>query len=75
MFPYHHHTICDQIKQEATSDDSATADGTHAVLKKKACGTRVGESEETVIKDVLFGGGSEELALEVMGQVYKFYIF
>ena len=45
------------------------------MLKKKACGTRVGESEETVIKDVLFGGGSEELALEVMGQVDQFYIF
>ena len=38
------------------------------MLKKKACGTLVGESGETVIRDVLFDGRSEELSLEVMGQ-------
>ena len=40
------------------------------MLKKKACGTPVGESGAggTVIGDVLFDGGSEELSLEVMGQ-------
>ena len=38
------------------------------MLKKKACGTPVGESGGTVIGDVLFDGGGEELSLEVMGQ-------
>ena len=45
------------------------------MLKKKACGTPVGfESGDTVIRDVLFDGRSEELSLDVMGQGWTGYV-